>query len=300
MTFEEQAPAPEQNEETRRRAEEEELARVIELSKREQGGWGRSAAPNNNAGGSSSQPARQQPQPQSQPAYAQQPVYAQPAQPQADHDPAPLDINTATRVRALYAFKSQETGELNFERGDIIKVLHRGFDEWWRGSVHGKIGIFPVVYVEALPEQTPQELLEEAQDESRVFASLGLVEQLLAALKAVDPEHGDRLEDNAEIQRMYQQSVALQPDIQALLKKYNDQKAELEHISANFTRAIHQYEEFRGAGAPPAGGPREYNGDPRLNQDLTLCSLLPAEPGPVLPASPGAGAIRPAGVRPAA
>jgi len=52
-----------------------------------------------------------------------------------------MDINTATRVRALYTFSSNEVGELNFERGDMIKVLDRGFQEWWRGACNGKIGV---------------------------------------------------------------------------------------------------------------------------------------------------------------
>lgn len=52
-----------------------------------------------------------------------------------------MDINNATRVRALYTFTSQEVGELNFERGDVIKVLDRGFKEWWRGACNGRIGV---------------------------------------------------------------------------------------------------------------------------------------------------------------
>jgi hypothetical protein len=41
----------------------------------------------------------------------------------------------------LYSFTSAEVGELNFERGDVIKVLDRGFKEWWRGACNGKIGV---------------------------------------------------------------------------------------------------------------------------------------------------------------
>jgi signal transducing adaptor molecule len=52
-----------------------------------------------------------------------------------------VDINTATRVRAMYQFTSAEVGELNFERGDVIKVLDRGFKEWWRGACNGRIGV---------------------------------------------------------------------------------------------------------------------------------------------------------------
>lgn len=77
--------------------------------------------------------------------------YANPAHTYEEYDPSqqappaqqPLDPNTATRVRAIYPFASAEVGELNFERGDVIKVLDRGFKEWWRGACNGKIGVRP-------------------------------------------------------------------------------------------------------------------------------------------------------------
>ncbi|CAK9781860.1 hypothetical protein CC85DRAFT_287451 [Cutaneotrichosporon oleaginosum] len=180
--------------------------------------------------------------------YAQQGYHAPAPAPPPD---APLDINKATRVRALYTFQSETVGELSFERGDMIKVLDRNFQEWWRGACNGKIGIFPVIYVEPLPEPTARELQEEAQEEARVFASLGLVDQLLQTLKSIDPSSGDRLDDKPEIEEMYQASVALQGQINALIKKYSDQKAELEHMNANFLRAMQQYEELKGGAHPP-------------------------------------------------
>lgn len=112
-----------------------------------------------------------------------------------------------------------------------------------------------MTYVEALPELTPKELQEEAQEEARVFASLGksfffllslalcqnngasvlliggrantgLVDQLLQTLKGIDPARGDKLDDRPEIEEMYQASVALQGQINTLIKKYSDQKGE--------------------------------------------------------------------------
>ena len=74
-------------------------------------------------------------------AYPQQQQQQQQARQEQPLPPAPLDLNTATRVRALYQFVSSEVGELNFERGDVIKVLDRGFKEWWRGACNGKIGV---------------------------------------------------------------------------------------------------------------------------------------------------------------
>ncbi|WWC91043.1 uncharacterized protein L201_005983 [Kwoniella dendrophila CBS 6074] len=265
FNFDEVEPQAEDTAEARQRLEDEQLQRVLELSKQDKGGRSNtynyqpsnpaaggsfSSSPNvahnnvSSGSGSSSRPYQQQ---------QQQTSYNPPQHYEPEPEPEqPLDINTATRVRALYTFTSAEVGELNFERGDFIKVLDRGFKEWWRGACNGKIGIFPVTYVEAVPEPSPRELQEEAQEEARVFASLGLVDQLLQTLKGIDPSRGDRIDDRPEIEEMYQASVGLQEQINALIKKYADQKAELEHMNANFLRAIRQYEELRNPPPPPA------------------------------------------------
>ncbi|WVQ81366.1 hypothetical protein IAT38_003489 [Cryptococcus sp. DSM 104549] len=293
-TFDEPEPTPESAEDTRRRQEEEELARVLELSKQDKGGRNNYSPYQPSGGGGSStshtnaapsgnssnvyptvsapvaaaavvtpqyQPPQQQQQQQQQQLSGYQP------QPQRIYSPQPLepepevvDVNTATRVRAIYPFTGAELGELDFERGDIIKVLDRGFKEWWRGACNGKIGIFPVTYIEGMPEPSPSELAEEAQEEAKVFASLGLVDELLQTLKGIDPSRGDRLDSNPDIEDMYQKSVALQSQITALIKKYSDQKAELEHMNISFLRAMKQYEELRNGpvaqvaqGQPPYG-----------------------------------------------
>jgi signal transducing adaptor molecule len=63
-------------------------------------------------------------------------------------EPAPdAPIPIVTRVRALHAFEPTEAGELAFEKGDIIKVVDRGYKDWWRGQLKGRTGIFPVNYV---------------------------------------------------------------------------------------------------------------------------------------------------------
>jgi len=55
--------------------------------------------------------------------------------------------NIVTRVRALHTFEPTEAGELAFDKGDIIKVVDRGYKDWWRGQLKGRTGIFPVNYV---------------------------------------------------------------------------------------------------------------------------------------------------------
>jgi signal transducing adaptor molecule len=151
MNFGDTEPAPVAQVSDRQRQEEEELARVLELSKQDRGGRYTSAQPSSTGGGGSSSAytapitsnSRPQPQPQAQ-LQAQSHSHSQPAYsaPPPAPEPQPvLDLHTATRVRALYTFTSAEVGELNFERGDVIKVLDRGFQEWWRGACNGKIGV---------------------------------------------------------------------------------------------------------------------------------------------------------------
>ena len=67
--------------------------------------------------------------------------------------PTPSSTSIVTRVRALHKFEPTEPGELAFEKGDIIKVVDRGYKDWWRGQLKGRTGIFPVNYVVSIPSQ---------------------------------------------------------------------------------------------------------------------------------------------------
>jgi len=99
-----------------------------------------------------------QPQPQQQPyqppaatpapaAPAPAPVAASSVTPTPASTSASANMNIVTRVRALHAFEPTEPGELAFDKGDVIKVVDRGYKDWWRGQLKGRTGIFPVNYV---------------------------------------------------------------------------------------------------------------------------------------------------------
>lgn len=120
---------------------------------------------------------------------------AQPAQPQ----PVPSGTTAATvsRVRALFDFQPSEPGELMFRKGDVIAVLESVYKDWWKGSLRGQTGIFPLNYVEKLSDPTPDELQREAQMEAEVFAEIKNVEKLLTLLSTSSSEL--KGEDNDEI-----------------------------------------------------------------------------------------------------
>lgn len=111
--------------------------------------------------------------------------------------PAGTTAATVSRVRALFDFTSTEAEELEFKKGDVIAVLESVYKDWWRGSLKGKTGIFPLNYVEKLTDPTPDELQREAQMEAEVFAEIKNVEKLLTLLSASNT--APREEDNEEI-----------------------------------------------------------------------------------------------------
>ncbi|OMH86051.1 LAS seventeen-binding protein 3 [Zancudomyces culisetae] len=73
-----------------------------------------------------------------------------PPPPPAPAAPQPKD--TEVRVLALYAFSGQTDGDLSFSKGDVITVVKKtdSQDDWWDGSLNGKVGQFPANYVKLL------------------------------------------------------------------------------------------------------------------------------------------------------
>lgn len=52
--------------------------------------------------------------------------------------------------RALYSFKSERDGELNFDPGDVIILTNRIDENWFEGSIGSRSGLFPANYVDVL------------------------------------------------------------------------------------------------------------------------------------------------------
>lgn len=137
--------------------------------------------------------------------------------------PSGTTAATVSRVRALYDFVPSEPGELEFKRGDVIAVLESVYKDWWRGSLKGKTGIFPLNYVEKLTDPTPEELHREAQMEAEVFAEIKNVEKLLTLLST---NAAPREEDSEEISKLYHQTLAIRPKLIKLIEKYSQKKGE--------------------------------------------------------------------------
>jgi len=153
--------------------------------------------------------------------------------------PSGTTAATVSRVRALFDFVPSEPGELEFKKGDVIAVLESVYKDWWRGSLKGKTGIFPLNYVEKLTDPTPDELQREAQMEAEVFAEIKNVEKLLTLLST---NNTPREEDNEEISKLYHQTLAIRPKLIKLIEKYSQKKDDFTQLNEKFIKARRDYE----------------------------------------------------------
>lgn len=129
---------------------------------------------------------------------------------------------TVSRVRALFDFVPSEAGELQFRKGDIIAVMESVYKDWWKGSLKGQIGIFPLNYVEKLADPTQDELQREAQMEAEVFGEIKNVEKLLTLLSTSSAELNSH--DNEEVTELYHSTLAIRPKLIELIGKYSQKK----------------------------------------------------------------------------
>lgn len=76
--------------------------------------------------------------------------------PSATGAPAPppsynVAANGLGSAEALYDYNGQNPStDLSFHRGDIIQLTELVNDDWWKGSLNGKTGIFPRNYVKKI------------------------------------------------------------------------------------------------------------------------------------------------------
>lgn len=199
-----QAPRKAQITDYDRRKEEEELQMALKLSIQDKG-----------AASSQKPNAAELP---GQPASTSQPISS----------PHPVSTGTTaatvSRVRALFDFQPSEAGELQFRKGDVIAVLESVYKDWWKGSLRGQTGIFPLNYVEKLQDPTPDELQKEAQMEAEVFGQIKNVEKLLALLSTSGSDASAR--DNEEITELYHSTLGIRPKLIELIGKYTQKKGE--------------------------------------------------------------------------
>eukprot|EP00063_Salmo_salar_P086991 XP_014061826.1 PREDICTED: SH3 domain-containing protein 19-like [Salmo salar] len=67
----------------------------------------------------------------------------------------PLVTVSGPRCVAQFDYEREEEDELTFYEGDVISLTEVIGQEWGRGQIHGRIGIFPLAFTEILEEPPP-------------------------------------------------------------------------------------------------------------------------------------------------
>ncbi|GAB5593592.1 protein that induces appearance of [PIN+] prion when overproduced [Umbelopsis nana] len=68
------------------------------------------------------------------------------AMPMVEKEPIPPAYSLAT-AEALYDYQGQDHEDLSFRKGDIIEITEFVNDDWWRGKLQGRTGLFPQNHV---------------------------------------------------------------------------------------------------------------------------------------------------------
>ena len=66
------------------------------------------------------------------------------------------DLLHGPRCRARFDFEGEGHGDLAFEDGDVIQLLAHCGDDWLKGELNGKVGMFPASFVEII-EDLPED-----------------------------------------------------------------------------------------------------------------------------------------------
>lgn len=225
--------------------EEEDLKAAIALS----------LAENNQASIPTSQDIQLQQQQSQQPIQQQ----AQQVQSQPQSQQPQQQQQSFSRVRALYDSCSQDPADLHFRKGDIITVLDRVYKDWGKGSLRGQIGLFPFNYVTPLYDPTPEELIIEAEKESKILLQARQVERLLALLSSGN----DEVLSSEEFQKLYQEIALMKPELGGLIEKYRVRRDELLDLHGKLKDATVKYEELTDPLKKPGYGYQQHGYQPQ-------------------------------------
>lgn len=196
----------------------------------------------------------------------QLPVQEDPVQPAVPHQIQPQPTEEAApavnKVIALYDFSSAAQDQLSFKKGDVIIVLENIYKDWWRGSLNGRVGIFPLNYVTLIKEPSKEELLKDIELEYTIGQETRNIERLLVKLQSLnsseDPAEILNASNDEYIQTLYNNITPLRPKVTKLIDKYSKKKEELITLDTKLTDAEKKYNDLMDAAVSKYQGSHQY------------------------------------------
>ncbi|XP_054609715.1 src substrate protein p85-like isoform X2 [Dunckerocampus dactyliophorus] len=60
------------------------------------------------------------------------------------------DLSGGVQAKALYDYQGEDIDEISFNPDDVITNIEMIDEGWWKGSCHGRTGLFPAAYVQLM------------------------------------------------------------------------------------------------------------------------------------------------------
>jgi hypothetical protein len=128
-------------------------------------------------------------------------------------------VATPTKYCAEFAFEAENANELSLFQGEVVQVLDKGTDGWWRGrNAQGQEGLFPGDYVAPAPVQQDDEEEEEAEEQRARHRSsqrqsaddaAGVSKKLSELMQMLEEERAARLAASELLEQVKRENLAL-------------------------------------------------------------------------------------------
>lgn len=57
------------------------------------------------------------------------------------------------KAKVAFDYEAQDADELTLHMGDVVDFMEEVEEGWWKGKLHGKVGVFPSNFVEMIEEE---------------------------------------------------------------------------------------------------------------------------------------------------
>ncbi|XP_075948385.1 uncharacterized protein LOC142950706 isoform X2 [Anarhichas minor] len=107
----------------------------------------------------------------------------QPSEPKEQPDPPAV---SGPRCIALFDYEGEEDDELTFSQGDVIALLELIGQEWGRGQIHGRVGVFPLNFAEVV--EPPAAVSSSSSPDGKPTSTENSVTESTAPKTSQDPD----------------------------------------------------------------------------------------------------------------
>lgn len=76
------------------------------------------------------------------------------------------------KAKVAFDYEAQDADELTLHMGDVVDFMEEVEEGWWKGKLHGKVGVFPSNFVEMIEEEDTnpnQDKPAQIKSNSRLF-----------------------------------------------------------------------------------------------------------------------------------